>query len=417
MIYILSFIFLFSLEGAYALEIPENSKLNSYTNEWECVDGFLMKSGNCEKIEIPENASLIKKSRYSILKDKDNLGWKCDQGYRRINNECNKIEIPKNAEFKPYSNEWECNKGFIRESDSCKKIIVPKNASLTKKNHYSLLLNEDNLGWKCDQGYKKIENKCAEIEIPKNAKFEPYSNKWECNKGFIRKSDSCKKIIVPKNASLIEKSKFPFSIKKNDTGWKCNKGFTKINSQCQKINLPENAKLDFSGNDWMCVEGFKKVDKACEEMSLQEKKALETRKKMLKLARAKQRAKGSCTKERKSGAEVCLKVNDTKLQCDESLFGNHYDSCELELKYRLQTDHRGESYLNVDVNCQAEIEFSEKDSYLRDDESETHYTSHMLSKGAYIYRTMTIEFDFSSFDEPIKVEVEEVNCRISNVTL
>lgn len=125
---------------------------------------------------------------------------------------------------------------------------------------------------------------------------------------------------------------------------------------------------------------------------------------------------GNCDTESQTGAEVCLDVNDAEIECDENYAGNYYQDCEVEVEYDIETDYRGESSIDTEIECEVEISLKTRESYNSnesDDESESHsLDSHDSESGS-----MDFDFSFSSYKEVYSVELEDVECEISDLDL
>lgn len=124
-----------------------------------------------------------------------------------------------------------------------------------------------------------------------------------------------------------------------------------------------------------------------------------------------------CESEDRSGAEVCLNVSDASLDCDESYLGDYYDSCDVAISYRLETNHRGQSDIEVDVSCNAEISYERRDRYGSTSDYSSNWFSHDLGAHDSEYGSMNLHFSFSSFDEVVSAEIESVDCRIEDLEL
>ena len=139
--------------------------------------------------------------------------------------------------------------------------------------------------------------------------------------------------------------------------WTCKKGFYKSGKECLKVNIPQNGKLNAYGSDWICKDGYKKSSNNCQKMTQQELKEQAQMRKKLAVEIKKRQAKGHCEIEYKTGAEVCVRITNGDLDCDESYTGNYYDSCEVSLTYRVETNYSGGAYIDADIKCEVEIEY------------------------------------------------------------
>lgn len=256
---------------------PENSKLNSFKDDFQCDRGYTknFKDWKCEKIALPENAVLTLAgndwsciSQYKREGDKcvkvklpenakfyvQGPDWYCNFGYEKQGDKCVKLEITSNARWSYDGNVWECNKGF-RESDdnkSCIEVKIPENA---QSNYIGTFT--------CSSGYKKVGDKCEKQPDIENGKFYTAGADFYCNNGYKRNESErkCQKIIIPENAhedSLTLE------------GWSCNKEYRREGSECKKFTLPEHA--FWVDNTWKCELGYKKnpTAQSCDKISVPE---------------------------------------------------------------------------------------------------------------------------------------------------
>lgn len=187
------------------------------------------------------------------------------------------------------------------------------------------------------------------------------------------------------------------------------------------FEVPENAHINIMGNDWECDRGYRRSGNKCRPMSDAEvKKQQELEQAILKQIQER-RSRGvsgdDCETEYKTGAEVCVEVNNADLDCDESYMGNYYDDCEVTVYYELNTDYKGGSYLDVEVRCEAEIEYTGRNTYGWSSESEYRDESHSLYAHGSDSNTITLNFSFSAFEEVTNVKIDSVHCEIESVDL
>lgn len=124
----------------------------------------------------------------------------------------------------------------------------------------------------------------------------------------------------------------------------------------------------------------------------------------------------SCQDEYRSGAEVCLQVTSTDLNCDESYTGDYYDSCEVNINYNLDTDYEGQSSIEAEVGCDVEISYEARNGYGSSDSDGDSY-SHDLYEHDSESGSMTFDFSFSSYDEVYDVEISSTDCRLEDLEL
>ncbi|WP_445000234.1 SH3 domain-containing protein [Halomonas mongoliensis] len=124
----------------------------------------------------------------------------------------------------------------------------------------------------------------------------------------------------------------------------------------------------------------------------------------------------SCETEYRSGAEVCLNIINTSIDCREDFSSDTYQSCDVTADYELTTDYRGQSSLDVDVYCDAEIT-QYPVSGMRRNRSESDWFNHSLYSHGSDWHSMNFSFKFNTFDEIYRVRLNSVTCRIQSVDL
>lgn len=126
---------------------------------------------------------------------------------------------------------------------------------------------------------------------------------------------------------------------------------------------------------------------------------------------------GDCETEYKSGAEVCVSVTDTNLDCSKDFGGEYYRGCEVTIEYEVRTNYGGGSYLDVDVECEVEITYTGREMISSRSDSESNNESHSLYSHGSESESMSFDFSFSSFNEVTRVRVASAECRIDSVNL
>lgn len=233
-----------------------------------------------------------------------------------------------------------------------------------------------------------------------------FGDLWICNEGYEKSGDQCERIIAPKNAHIIGNM------------WMCDEGYRKVGNSCHRLSVPANAYV--IGNMWLCEDGYKKVGNRCQQLSEREIQQREELARIIAQRQAELRSRGasgqSCQTEYETGARVCLSVSVADLDCDEDIYGDYYDDCEVEVDYSLETDYRGSSSINVDVECEAEISY-ESNSYLSKSDDENFSESHSLSSYDSTYNQADFDFSFSSLEEVYSVELDDAWCEIQDTYL
>jgi hypothetical protein len=247
--------------------------------------------------------------------------------------------------------------------------------------------------------------------LPDNAHKNPFGNGWSCNRGFYKSGGKCIPVKIPEHGKL--------NILGN--GWDCQRGYYKYGSQCLKVNVPENGKLNILGNGWECKTGFKKSGNKCVAMTPKEIRKQKEFEQAVRNAMERRRLQGvrgdDCETEYKTGAEVCVAITGVDLDCNESFIGNYYQDCDVTLSYDLQTDYKGGSYIEVEVECIVEIEYKGRQTFITQSDSSNEDESHSLYAHGDESETMSFNFSFSSFNEITYVKISSAECEIEDVNL
>jgi hypothetical protein len=353
-------LFAFLLFSGYCYAMPENAKPNSFGSGWECVSGYRQASNACVKVDIPANAKL------NYLGN----GWECVSGYRQASNTCVKVDIPANAKLNYLGNGWDCVSGYRQASNACVKVDIPANAKLNYLGN----------GWDCVNGYRQVSNACVKVDIPANAKLNYLGN-----------------------------------------GWDCVNGYRQVSNACVKVDIPANAKLNYLGNGWECTRGFKISSNSCIAMSAEEFLTMEKKEKAvlaeISARRSALQAGNSCEVEHKTGADVCLKISNITFDCDKSSYKNSYDSCEATISFDLETNYKGRGYLDVEVECRLEIEYSGKGFYSSRNDSARKDESYSLYANGTDSDRLRFDFSFSSFEEVNRAKISSHRCEIDDINL
>ena len=124
-----------------------------------------------------------------------------------------------------------------------------------------------------------------------------------------------------------------------------------------------------------------------------------------------------CETEYKTGAEVCVEITGVDIDCNESYTGDYYQDCDLSLNYEVQTDYKGGSYIEVEVEGTVEIEYKGRQTYTTQSDSSYEDESHSLYAHGSENETMSFNFSFSSFEEVTNVKIGSAECEIESVDL
>ena len=124
-----------------------------------------------------------------------------------------------------------------------------------------------------------------------------------------------------------------------------------------------------------------------------------------------------CETEYKTNAKVCVEVSDASLDCRKDYSGEYYRSCEVTVEYEVTTDYSGGSYLDADIECQADIRYSGRGTYSWRSDTSTQDEDHSLYSHGSDSESLTFDFPFSSFNEVTQVKIDSVACEVDSVTL
>lgn len=119
----------------------------------------------------------------------------------------------------------------------------------------------------------------------------------------------------------------------------------------------------------------------------------------------------------RGGAFFCLTITDTSFNCDEAIFDEGFDECELSFDVDISTDYNGDDTPSVDVECSAEIDYrTGNDSWEQSEDESTDlnvdvYFGHGSDSGS-------IDFDFDYAWEPVTwAKATSLECDISWVNM
>ena len=290
---------------------------------------------------------------------------------------------------------------FLLVSASSGAQFLPDNAH---KNPYGN-------GWSCNKGFYKFGGKCIAVKIPENGKLNYLGNGWDCQRGFYKFGNQCLKVKIPENGRLNYLG----------NGWDCKRGFYKSGGQCIAVIIPKNGKLNYLGNGWECESGFKKAGNICVAMTPQEIRKQKEVEQAVRNEIERRRLQGvsgdDCETEFKTGAEVCVVITGVDLDCNESYTGDYYRDCDVTLSYEVQTDYKGGSYIEVEVECTVEIEYKGRQIYTTQSDSSYEDESHSLYAHGSESGAISFNFSFSSFKEITNVKISSAECEIESVDL
>lgn len=134
----------------------------------------------------------------------------------------------------------------------------------------------------------------------------------------------------------------------------------------------------------------------------------------VKYLKIKKRDNEDCDTDFNTNAEACVVVKSTDIDCSKSYEGNYYSECNVEVDYEVNTTYKGNDYIDIDVTCEVNIDYKKADGY-SSSESEDEKYSHSLIADDYERKTMDFDFDFSYYEKPISVQLDSVECKISDV--
>lgn len=248
-------------------------------------------------------------------------------------------------------------------------------------------------------------------EIPNNAHNNTYGTGWECDRGYYKSGNECLQVQIPENAQLNYYGH----------GWECKRGFYKAGNKCLPVQIPKNAQLNYYGHGWECNKGYKKSGNMCVAMSTLEIQKQKEVEQAFRIEMERRRLQGvsgdDCETEYKTGAEVCVEITGVDIDCNESYTGDYYRDCDVTLNYEVQTDYKGGSYIEVEVECTVEIEYKGRQTYTTQSDTSYEDESHSLYAHGSESGTMNFNFSFSSFKEITNVKISSAECEIENVSM
>ena len=328
-------------------------------------------------------------------------GWTCNRGYARVGQTCERVDVPENAELSYTGASWVCLRGFRQNGSACELIVVPANASIDYTGH----------AWTCDRGFYRRDSACVQLRIPENGELSYTGSSWTCVRGFVRADSGCAAVAIPDHAELSA----------SGAGWTCLRGYKRAGTACEAVMVPANATLSAMGHDWSCSEGFRRSNDVCVVMTDEERAAAAAKSQRLAADLAAMRAQrargGSCTREYRSNAQVCVTPARSDFDCTKSYSGESYSGCDLTIRYDIQTDYAGQSSISADVQCQADIEYAQRKGGLVGSDRARKSGSHFLyAKGSDSGR-LHLSFSFSSYQTVQQVHVATLKCEVTSLIL
>ncbi len=124
-----------------------------------------------------------------------------------------------------------------------------------------------------------------------------------------------------------------------------------------------------------------------------------------------------CKSEYKTNAQVCISVSNKSLDCNPNFDGDGYRSCEVTVDYDVSTDYTGGSYLDADIECEANIEHTGPEMYSWRSDSSTQDNNYSLYAYASQSDSFTFDFSFSSFEKVTRAKIDSVNCTVNSVNM
>ena len=104
------------------------------------------------------------------------------------------------------------------------------------------------------------------------------------------------------------------------------------------------------------------------------------------------------------------------MDCSEDYSGNHYNRCDASLYYEMSTDYSGGAYLDVVVECIADIEYKTRLSGARTDSSSDSKSFSIYAHGAET-DSFDASFSFGAYEEVYYVQISDARCEVKDVQL
>lgn len=232
------------------INIPENGVLNSQKTDWLCQVGYkkIASQNLCQKVVIPEHGKL----NYS------GDDFVCERGFIRENDLCNELRLPENAVLEAIGNNWTCIATYQRVGNACVKVVVSKDGKFFSQGS----------DFYCNNQFRKEGSECMLFDIPANAHLMYSGNDWQCNKGFVknREKNSCESILVPQYGQVTLES------------FVCDPGYDKLGDRCVKVDPIEHGRFYEQGSQFYCESGYKRNDelRTCEKIVVPENARLDS---------------------------------------------------------------------------------------------------------------------------------------------
>ena len=170
------------------------------------------------------------------------------------------------------------------------------------------------------------------------------------------------------------------------------------------------------GKEWTLISYFASNDKTDIKSGWVGSKYLSALEKQSKTSHGSTSISGDdCGYDYDSDSKACVTVGYTDFSCSESMFEPKYESCTLELSYDVESNYAGDDYINVDISCNAEFEYKEKDSYMWSSDYASETRDHTLWAYGSDSERIYLEVYFSSFNPVVQAKVSSLACTVENV--
>jgi hypothetical protein len=228
-----------------------------------------------------------------------------------------------------------------------------------------------------------------------------------CARGSVLDGGACKPLPVPEHAVLDAAG----------TSWVCIPGYRRDGDACAAIAVPAHALLKAGGDGWLCEPGYRRDGDACTPAPPAKKGRLDRIEDSIIAARSpggRHSLSGdSCQFDDRTGARVCVTVQDASLSCAENPSGDAYARCRVVVAYILATDYLGDAELGAGVDCNAQLRIY-GGSYYSDSLGQTASRWYRLGAQDILTQAMAVEFPFGS-DDITRAVIDSVDCSVNGV--
>jgi len=125
-----------------------------------------------------------------------------------------------------------------------------------------------------------------------------------------------------------------------------------------------------------------------------------------------------CEPEPQSSAEICIAVDDERLECKRSFVDGSYEQCRVSVDLVVRTDYAGDAHLDVEVVCFLDVRLRAENDLMWTHSRSIGYASTYLTRKSARFATVEIHPKFMSSPlRPVReVEIVSNDCRFSQLS-